>query len=70
MRDPFMLEFFYAIVMRGAGKPRLAGLCGVRRRAGGRPLRAVPTLVGNKLRDCHLKSVNQGKSCNKIFMDR
>ena len=70
MRDPFMLEFFYAIVMHGAGKPRPAGLCGVRRRAGARPLGGVPTLGGNNLRDCRLKSVNQGKFRNKIFTDR
>ena len=70
MRDPFMLEFFYAIVMRMAGKPRPAGLRGVRRHAVVRAFHGGLTLVGNNLRDCCLKSVNQGKSCNKIFMDR
>jgi len=70
MRKPFTLEFFYAIFMREAGKPRRAGLCGVQPTRGRRRFHAVPTLRRNNRGKGRLKSVNQGKFRNKIFTDR
>jgi len=40
--------------MREAGKPRLAGLCGVRPTRGRRRFPAVPTLRRNNRGDCRL----------------
>ncbi|CAM2178552.1 hypothetical protein BLAT2472_40353 [Burkholderia latens] len=60
MRNPFIVEFFYAIVIRAAGKPRPAGLCGAGRHTAPRPFRLVPTLACHTLRGGGLKSVNPG----------
>jgi hypothetical protein len=70
MRNPFTHEFFYAIVMRGAAKPRPAGLSWefAKPAAGGAP--SVPTPHGNNLRNCSRESVNSAEIRNKIFMDR